>query len=212
MGASALAHIGQFGSRVLPDGGFDVESGGPMLTWVFQSAGLAGPVTDAISVAGTQVLIDQNERPHPSMFDAIRQRLAVGDVVRHVVTVIDIDPQIALSGAGRAIAHGAIDVDAGALTRTFVISNTGKGRLDVTSFTVDNAAFTIANLVSASVTADGSLSFMVAFDPAQASVFDATVAIRSNDADEGAYRIALRGSGQGGASALNRRVYVPLTA
>ncbi|MEL6288022.1 MAG: choice-of-anchor D domain-containing protein [Pseudomonadota bacterium] len=117
-------------------------------------------------------------------------------------------PEINLVGNGNTISSGdaasvANDTDFGALavasgsdTHTFTIQNTGTGPLTVSSVTSNSAEFAvnIAGL-SSPIAAGSSGTFTVTFDPAASGARNATIAIASDDADEGTYTLPMTGTG-----------------
>jgi hypothetical protein len=154
-------------------------------------------------------------------YDPVRQRLAVGRPEVNRVILLDIDPEIGVSGNGLPIASGAtapaaangtafgaVDVNSGALQRSFVISNTGEGQLRVTGIASDNAAFSVAGGSALTITSGASATIVLRFDPAVAGAVNATITLSNDDADEGAYRFVVSGTGTGTPTA--RKVYLPL--
>jgi hypothetical protein len=93
---------------------------------------------------------------------------------------------------------GSVTVSSGTVVRTFTIQNTGNAALSVSAPTISGANagdFTITSAPAASVTAAGSTTFQVTFDPSAAGVRTATVSIANNDSDENPYTFALQGRG-----------------
>lgn len=93
--------------------------------------------------------------------------------------------------------------------RVFTIQNTGTGNLNLTgspiiSITGANASeFTVFTQPAASVTANGSTTFMVRFTPMALGLRTATISISNNDCDEPVYTFAVQGTGSYPAGALS---------
>jgi hypothetical protein len=93
---------------------------------------------------------------------------------------------------------GSVTVSSGTVVRTFTIQNTGNAALSVSAPTISGANagdFTITSAPAASVTAAGSTTFQVTFDPSAAGVRTATVSIANNDSNENPYTFAIQGRG-----------------
>jgi uncharacterized repeat protein (TIGR02543 family) len=97
---------------------------------------------------------------------------------------------------------GNVDVTSGTLVRTFTIENTGSAALSLTgsspyiSISGTHAAdFTVTAIPSASITAGGSTTFQITFNPSAAGVRTATVSIANDDANENPYTFAIQGAG-----------------
>ncbi len=122
------------------------------------------------------------------------------------------NPEIDILGNGLSIVNGDItpsvgddtdfgSVNAGANTvRTFTISNAaGTGVLNVSSIVVSGANagdFVIGGItLPASVAAGATTTFTATFTPSAGGVRNATVTVNNDDADEGTYSFAIRGTG-----------------
>lgn len=97
---------------------------------------------------------------------------------------------------------GNVDVTSGTLVRTFTIENTGSAALSLTgsspyiSISGTHAAdFTVTAIPSASITAGGSTTFQITFNPSAAGVRTATVSIANDDANENPYTFTIQGAG-----------------
>ncbi len=118
-------------------------------------------------------------------------------------------PEINVQGNGIDIANGdntpdpADDTDFGSTTvgtsviHTFTIENTGDDLLNVTSISLTGtgaAAFSVGDLTPPSPIAPFEYAeFPVAFDPAAAGTFNATIEIANDDPDEDPYTFAITG-------------------
>ncbi len=85
------------------------------------------------------------------------------------------------------------------VVRTFTIENTGAGALNITAINLGGthaADFTVGGIsLPAAITASGSTTFTVTFDPSEAGLRSATVSIINDDADENPYDFAIQGTG-----------------
>ncbi len=125
-----------------------------------------------------------------------------------------IAPEIAVSGNGAGIANGDntpstaehTDFDGvlladGTLERTFTIANTGSTVLNLTGSPkvqisgAHAADFFVELQPDSPVTAGGTTTFTIRFDPSALGVRNATVSIANDDADETPYIFAIRGTG-----------------
>ncbi len=123
-------------------------------------------------------------------------------------------PEINLKGNGQDIADGdtspevADDTDFGVVTvvgasntNTFTIENTGSSSLTLSGspkvdITGTHASdFTVIAQPSSPVSAAGSTTFQITFDPTAAGLRVATVSIANDDADENPYTFDIRGTG-----------------
>ncbi|NCI49352.1 choice-of-anchor D domain-containing protein, partial [Sediminibacterium roseum] len=119
-------------------------------------------------------------------------------------------PEINITGNGVAIVKGDATPVTGdntnfggttpgvAVSKTFVVQNTGTAALTLSSYTVTgtNASdFTVGGLETAvSVPAGGSVNLTVLFNPAAVGTKNAVVAINNSDCDEASYDFAVTGS------------------
>lgn len=94
---------------------------------------------------------------------------------------------------------GSADVDAGTVTRTFTVTNTGTTALDlsggVTITGTDAGDFSVTTQPATSVAAAGNTTFVVEFDPSAVGTRSATINIVNDDADENPYDFAIQGEG-----------------
>ncbi|HIG29195.1 MAG TPA: choice-of-anchor D domain-containing protein [Verrucomicrobiales bacterium] len=131
-------------------------------------------------------------------------------------------PEIGLSGNSVNIADGdssattsdhtdfgSHDVSTGSQTRTFTISNTGNADLNLTGTPIvtiigsSASDFTVTTQPDATtVSASGSKTFVVIFDPTAIGLREATISITSNDADEATYTFAIQGNSTSAGSPL----------
>jgi len=97
--------------------------------------------------------------------------------------------------------YGTIAVDGGTGTQTFTINNLGTEDLILTAVPLVSIAganasdFTVTQQPSSPVAPNGTVSFVVAFDPSAGGTRSAYVSIENNDADESPYTFTLQGSG-----------------
>ncbi len=97
---------------------------------------------------------------------------------------------------------GSQAVASGNAEKTFTIQNTGTADLIISSIGIsgDNAGdFTVSATLPVTVSAAGSATFTVSFDPSAAGTRNATITVNSNDCDEAAYDFAIAGKGIGDA-------------
>lgn len=123
-----------------------------------------------------------------------------------------VQPEIAVTGNGQAVADGSITptetnhTDFGSavasgsasVTRTFTIANSGAGGMALSGIALSgtNAADFAISAQPASYVAPGeSTTVQVSFDPTAVGVRTATLTISCNDADESAYDFAIQGTG-----------------
>ncbi len=123
-------------------------------------------------------------------------------------------PEIVVKGNGVSIADGdttpsvadhrdfgTVSLSGPPLTRTFTIENSGNAALDLTGtprVVVSGAAagdFTVTVLPATPVAAVASTTFQVQFLPNAMGSRTATLTISNNDADEGTFDFAIRGTG-----------------
>lgn len=84
----------------------------------------------------------------------------------------------------------------GTVDKTFTIQNTGTGTLTVGAFTF-TGDFSLVTSPAASVTAGGSTTFTVRFDPTAIGVRNGTVSFVNNDSNENPYNFSITGIGDG---------------
>ncbi|RTY87205.1 choice-of-anchor D domain-containing protein [Flavobacterium sp. RSP15] len=93
---------------------------------------------------------------------------------------------------------GSMETSMGIITKTYTIQNTGNLALSIGSITISgtNAAnFTLTTIPSPLITAGGSSTFSIAFDPNALGTKTATISIVNNDSDENPYNFAIKGLG-----------------
>ncbi len=126
-------------------------------------------------------------------------------------TTSSANPEINIQGNSNSIADGdatpsATDhtdfgsqsVCSGTIMRTFTIENTGTANLTVNTPTLSGTHagdFSISANPSSPVSASGSTTFNVTFNPSATGTRTATVTVTNNDADEATYDFALQGTG-----------------
>ena len=94
---------------------------------------------------------------------------------------------------------GIYDINSGALTRSFVIENSGSSNLGLTSPYVSlsgSTAFTIVSQPSNTVLPPGaSTTFSVSFDPSFTGSFSSNISVLSDDPDENPFTFKIEGEG-----------------
>ena len=132
---------------------------------------------------------------------------AVGQLV---ISVVAAAPEMAVLGNSTEIADndatpsltddtdfGALDVASGSLAHTFTIDNSGTADLTLSPVVIagDVGDFTLTAAPGSPVTAGGSTTFTITFNPTAAGLRSATVSIANNDADENPYNFSIQGTG-----------------
>lgn len=95
---------------------------------------------------------------------------------------------------------GKTAVDAGTLTRTFTIENTGSLNLVLGSNAVSisgshSSDFSVTAQPASSISSNSSATFTISFDPSGEGTRNASVSINSNDTDENPYNFNISGWG-----------------
>ena len=91
---------------------------------------------------------------------------------------------------------GDVAVAGGSNANTFTIQNTGTSDLSLTSVSSsDNTQFAVSGTTGGTISASGSATFTVTFDPGSAGTHGATITVVSDDADEGTYTFSVEGVG-----------------
>ena len=148
-----------------------------------------------------------------------------GEVEDYTVNIISNTPapEINIIGNGNSIADGDTtpsftdDTDfgnvitaAGLQTNTFTIENTGTLNLNLTggspylSITGTNAVdFSIAVIPSSTISASGSTTFQITFDPSANGLRTASISIANNDSNENPYNFNIQGTGYTPAPEIN---------
>lgn len=125
-------------------------------------------------------------------------------------------PEINIQGNSTDIANGDTSPDAsddtdfgnvavasGSVAHTFTIENTGTANLNLTdpnpyvTITGHTADFTLTTVPSTPISAGGSTTFQITFDPTTTGLREATVSIANNDSDEDPYTFKIQGNGTG---------------
>lgn len=112
----------------------------------------------------------------------------------------EIDVYLGASSAGTAITHNqATAIDFGTTaqgvnkTLTFTIDNPGSGDLFITNFSFENTDYTFPSGFVSSVTSGFSETFQIQLDATNIGVFNDSLTIESNDADEPIFKFAITG-------------------
>jgi hypothetical protein len=93
---------------------------------------------------------------------------------------------------------GDAEINFGVVVKTFTIYNTGLSDLTLGAITIGgtNASnFTYTSPLSSTVTAGGSTTFTITFDPSATGTRSATFSIVTNDSDENPYNFSIQGTG-----------------
>ena len=124
----------------------------------------------------------------------------------------ELTPEIDVRGSGVSIADGdmtpsvgdltdfgIVGVPSGSDTHAFTIHNTGDAALSITTPLVvtGHSDFTVTVQPATSVTAGGSTTFSVHFDPVADGVRAASIEITNGDVDENPYTFSVQGTGDG---------------
>ncbi|HYF37818.1 MAG TPA: choice-of-anchor D domain-containing protein, partial [Prosthecobacter sp.] len=123
-------------------------------------------------------------------------------------------PEMAVAGNANIIADGdstpsAADhtdfgdanIASATVMRTFTINNTGTAALDLTGTPkvviggTNAADFSVSSVPASPVSASGSTTFQVTFNPSASGLRSATLSIANNDADEDPYNFSIQGTG-----------------
>lgn len=88
---------------------------------------------------------------------------------------------------------GSADLTTGAVTRTFVIQNTGGLALSIWSVSSNNPDFT-PTVAASSIAPGGTTILTVVFNPNAIGVRNGIISISNNDANEGNYTFSVRGN------------------
>ncbi len=122
-----------------------------------------------------------------------------------------VDPEVNVQGNSTSITDGdaspgttdhtdfgSQSVCSGTITRTFTVQNTGTSNLTLGTVTIGgtNAGdFSVTATPSSPVSAAGSTTFQVTFDPTASGTRSATISFSTNDCDEGTYDFSIQGTG-----------------
>lgn len=97
---------------------------------------------------------------------------------------------------------GTVSTASGTIVRTFTIQNTGTASLNLTGVSpyvtisgANAADFSVTAIPSNSISASGSTSFQVTFDPSADGVRTATISITNDDSNENPYTFTIQGNG-----------------
>ncbi len=130
-----------------------------------------------------------------------------------VTVTTGLSPEINLTGNGQSILNndltpstsdgtdfGSVDVMGDSLTRTFTIQNLGNGSLSLTGVPRvqigGSSDFSVTLQPVSPVLIDNpSTTFRITFNPSSTGQKNATITISNNDANEGSYQFAVKGTG-----------------
>jgi len=92
---------------------------------------------------------------------------------------------------------GDVDISGGSVTRTFTIENTGNGTLTLGSnaVTLTGTGYSIVSQPATTVSASGTTTFQIKFDPSVTGTAAGTISIANDDSDEAPYNYSITGNG-----------------
>ncbi|MGV3629822.1 MAG: choice-of-anchor D domain-containing protein, partial [Bacteroidota bacterium] len=125
-----------------------------------------------------------------------------------------VDPEINVQGNSNSISDGDVtpsatdhtdfgsqDMCSGTVVRTFTIQNTGSSNLTLGTVTIGgthSGDFSVTASPSSPVSAAGSTTFQVTFDPSASGIRSADISFTANDCDETTYNFNIQGTGTDG--------------
>jgi M6 family metalloprotease-like protein len=173
-----------------------VSAGGSTTFTVRFDPSAAGARTASISIANN----DADENPYN--FDILGTGSAVAipemDVKGNGVSITDGDTT---PSSADNTEFGSVSVTGGTVDRVFTVENTGNANLTLSgsplvSISGANAAdFTVTVIPTSPVSAGGSTTFTVRFDPSAAGARTASISIANDDTDENPYNFDILGTG-----------------
>lgn len=107
---------------------------------------------------------------------------------------------------------GSALIDGGTITRTFTIENKGTANLllngnPLVQISGTNASdFSVTLLPSSTISAGGSTTFQIKFDPSASGARASTVTIPNNDSDENPYTFTIQGTGSSAAASVYNKI------
>lgn len=97
---------------------------------------------------------------------------------------------------------GSIAAASGTITRTFTIQNTGTSTLSLTNASpyiaisgTNSGDFSVTSIPSSSISASGSTTFQVSFNPSAVGTRTASISIANDDSNENPYNFSIQGTG-----------------
>ena len=92
---------------------------------------------------------------------------------------------------------GDVDISGGSVTRTFTVENSGNGTLTLGSnaVTLTGTGYSIVSQTATTVSASGSTTFQIKFDPSVTGTAAGTISIANDDIDEAPYNYSITGNG-----------------
>lgn len=189
---TAVSDEGTFVTNSLAEGGYQLALPAGTYTVTFSGAEFGTPATyDNVVIGSTNAKLDAvlgNAPPAP-IIEVLGNGIVIG--------AGDGSPD-----AADHTAFGSIDIDAGAIVRTFTVRNSGNATLNITGLprvTIagdDGGAFTLTmDLALASLAPQETLTFQVSFDPSVVGDLSVTIRIVSDDPVNGEYGFDISGSG-----------------
>lgn len=196
---------------------YDFDDAGELV--FSQAASTTTPVTGSFTIPGsatlgtTRMRVSMKYNGIPSQCESF----GYGEVEDYTVNILSgtPTPEINITGNGVNIVDGdttpdvADDTDfgnvvtaGGTQTHTFTIENIGSANLNLTggspyvTISGTNAAdFSIAAIPSTPISASGSTTFQITFDPSANGLRTASISIANDDSDENPYNFNIQGTG-----------------
>ena len=122
-----------------------------------------------------------------------------------IIEVFDASNNAITNGGAAATANntdfGSVCVSTGTISKTYTIKNSGNSNLTLSGSPLavlggaDAGQFSITTQPTSPITAAGSVTFTVQFDPSSAGVKNATLTLTNNDATNSPYVLNIKGTG-----------------
>ncbi len=175
-----------------------VAPGASTIFVVTCSSAIAGTKTATISIANN----DSNENPYDFALQATPAAAMTITGIDNATPVAPFTINPITTGnvvsTTNGTSYGTTDVNTGAIFHTFTINNTGSLALSITSLTLGGgspADYKVSTQPASSVTAGGSTTFVVKFNPSASRARAATLTIATNDPTTPSFVINLTGTG-----------------
>ena len=143
---------------------------------------------------------DSNENPYNVQITGTGASVPEIDILGNDISIVNGDTT---PDTADHTDFGSVDATGAAVSeRTFTIKNTGLADLDLTAGPptiviggTDAADFTLKTDATTPVTAGGSTTFTITFDPSAVGLREANITIDNNDGDENPYNFNIQGTG-----------------
>jgi uncharacterized repeat protein (TIGR01451 family) len=189
------AHASDFTVTAQPASSTVASGGGTVTFTVRFNPSAAGLRSAEITVANN----DLDENPYNFSVQGTGTTSPEIDIRGNGVSIVDGD---ATPSASDSTDFGSGDILTYRITRTYSIANTGSGDLNLTGTPrveiggANAGDFLVSAQPSAAiVTAGGSLTFQVTFDPTLTGLRQATVTLYNSDSNENPYNFSIQGTG-----------------